>query len=813
VVSGKAAISQVNPSTIQIQQFTANVLINWKGFSVGANELVRFLQPGAMSVAVNTVTGGSASAILGQITANGRIILNNPAGISFGPGSLVNVGGLIATTLNMKDLDLASGRYIFQQGPGGLGTIVNQGTLTAAPGGFIALSAPAVVNQGTISAQLGTVHLSSGQQLTVDFSGDGLIRFAVDGALAAQPMGADGKPLSSRVGNDGRIQADGGRVELTAKTAGDVLQSVVNNSGIIQARSLVNQGGVVRLIGGDDATAVATASGAVRPTGTVAGAVVNSGTIDVSAAERGAAPGQVTMLGERVGQLGTIDARGADQARGGDVTITSTERTILFGGSTIEASGRGNADGGRVTAWSDKDTTAGPGAQVLARGGEAGGSGGFVEVSGKENLSFAASVNTLAPLGKTGTLLLDPMFLIVSAAGVVYNPGVNNLFANNAAGTNTITPASINAQAANVTLQANTDVTVTDPIAMATAGVTLTMQAGRSVLINNNVSTNNGTISVTSNDPGATLANRTVGAGSITMAAGTTLNAGNQNITLTTGNLVGGTPGDITATNLTTTGNIQINSLNNVTLAGALNSGPGTVTINANTDGVGAQLFTMNAGTSITTTNATPSAVAINVNAAAGGTGTAALRNITTGSGGTLTVATDTGGNTTGGSITQVAATLLNVGTGTVALTTPTTGASGIGTALAPILTTAGTITAAAGSGGVFITETDGANVTATATGVGAITLTSTTGTLTVAGPTATGSGAITLASGDAVTLNANVGGAGSSLITVNTNTNGAGADNFTMNPGSALTTTNATATAVRVNVHAAAGGFGNFFE
>ena len=64
VVSGKAAISQVNPSTIQIQQFTANIVINWKGFSVGANELVRFLQPGALSVAVNTVMGGSASAVV-----------------------------------------------------------------------------------------------------------------------------------------------------------------------------------------------------------------------------------------------------------------------------------------------------------------------------------------------------------------------------------------------------------------------------------------------------------------------------------------------------------------------------------------------------------------------------------------------------------------------------------------------------------------------------------------------------------------------------------------------------------------------------
>jgi hypothetical protein len=98
---------------------------------------------------------------------------------------------------------------------------------------------------------------------------------------------------------------------------------------------------------------------------------------------------------------------------------------------------------------------------------------------------------------------------------------VNNLYANNPAGTNTITPASINALATNATLQANTDVTITDAIAMTNAGVTLTMQAGRSVLINNDVSTNNGAISVTSNDPGALLANRAAGAGSITMGTRT----------------------------------------------------------------------------------------------------------------------------------------------------------------------------------------------------------------------------------------------------------------------------------------------------
>ena len=162
------------------------------------------------------------------------------------------------------------------------------------------LAAPTVINQGTITAHLGTVELASGRQLTVDFSGDGLVRFAVDGALVGQPATTDHGAAGPRVANEGRIHADGGRVELTAKTAGDVLAGVVNNSGIIEARSLVSRGGVVRLVGGDGAVARATASGALRPGGEVRGGVANTGTIDVSAREAGAAPGQVLLVGERV---------------------------------------------------------------------------------------------------------------------------------------------------------------------------------------------------------------------------------------------------------------------------------------------------------------------------------------------------------------------------------------------------------------------------------------------------------------------------------------------------------------------------------
>ena len=403
------------------------------------------------------------------------------------------------------------------------------------------LVAPGVINQGTITAELGSVQLASGRRLIVDFAGDGLVRFAVDGALESA-AGTDARAGSPGVRNEGHILADGGRVELTARTAGDVLTGVVNNSGLIEARSLVNRGGVVRLIGGDDGVATATASGALRPAGEVRGIVSNTGAIDISARGAGAAPGQVLLVGERVGHGGTIDARGADGGRGGEVAIATTERSVLLPGSAIDVSGVGRASAGRVTVWSDQETAAATGATILARGGEQGGHGGFVEVSGGAGLNFDAMVDARAPAGATGTLLLDPRNITVrTAGGVAYNPGVNNLFGNNVGATTVVTPASINAAAANVVLQANSDITVTDPIAMATAGVGLTMEAGRSIAVNANVATNNGPISLTSNSPGALLADRAAGAGNITMALGTTINAGSQPISLSVGGLVGAT--------------------------------------------------------------------------------------------------------------------------------------------------------------------------------------------------------------------------------------------------------------------------------
>jgi filamentous hemagglutinin family protein len=751
VAGGQATIQQTNPTTLTIQQATDKAILNWNSFSIAANETVHFVQPSISSIALNRVIGVDPSVILGQLQSNGRIFLINPNGILFGAEAQINVGGLLATTLQIRDDDFMAGRYLFAQDPlKSLKSVVNQGTIQVSDHGFVVLAAPGVSNEGMIVANLGTAVLASGKTMTVDLMGDGLINYAISGKIFDQMTGPDGKPLNSAVSNSGIMQADGGQVIMAAKASGDIFSSVVNQSGIVRARSLENQGGIVKLIGGDDTLAVVTAAGAMRPAGEVSGAVVNTGTIDVSARIPNAAQGSVTMVGERVGQLGSIVATVSEGANGGDVVIASTTRTLLATGSTIDVSGIGHSSGGRLRVWSDQDTFFDSGAAIRSRGGELGGNGGFIELSGKESLGYAGTVNALAPFGMAGTLLLDPRNITIAAAGAAYNPGMNSLFGNTPAVNVTISAGSINTAAANVVLQANNDITVGSAINMANAGVGIAMQAGRDINVNAAITTNNGNISLTANDSTSILANRANGAaGDIIFAAGANLSTGSGNITMTIDPATAGNyaPGSITTVrNLTTAGNITLNSPNTLSLSGAVNAGSGTVSINANSDGAGAQGFTMNAGSSITTTN---SPVAITVNTTGGGTGAATLRNIATGTG-ALTVATNPGANIVGGGITQVAGTSITAN-GVTQLTT--------------------------GNGNISLR-----NITT--------------------------NNDLLIRSRNTVQLNGAI-NAGSGTVTINANADGASNQFFRMNAGSSIATTNSGANALQIVVNSPTGGTG----
>ena len=55
--------------------------------------------------------------------------------------------------------------------------------------------------------------------------------------------------VNALVQNGGLIQADGGQVLLTAQAAGDLLHTAVNNTGVIQAQTIENRNGTIRLLG------------------------------------------------------------------------------------------------------------------------------------------------------------------------------------------------------------------------------------------------------------------------------------------------------------------------------------------------------------------------------------------------------------------------------------------------------------------------------------------------------------------------------------------------------------------------------------
>ena len=160
VSAGQASILK-NGASMVIQQGTDRASINWQSFNVGKDAQVQFQQPSAASITLNRVMSSEPSQIFGRITANGQVILTNPAGVYFGKDARVDVGGLVATTQSISDADFMAGKHRYERS-GSTGSVVNEGELKAALGGYIALLAPEVRNQGAIIARMGTERVVCG---------------------------------------------------------------------------------------------------------------------------------------------------------------------------------------------------------------------------------------------------------------------------------------------------------------------------------------------------------------------------------------------------------------------------------------------------------------------------------------------------------------------------------------------------------------------------------------------------------------------------------------------------------------------------
>ncbi len=433
VVSGEVSADYAG-NTLDLTQTSHAAIMNWTDFSIGADEIVNIIQNSPDAALLNRVLSGNPSELLGQLNASGRVFLINPNGVVVGKDASVNAMEFVASALDVADEDFLNGGDLAFSGDS-TAQVLNLGKITAANGDVV-LIAYQVANAGSIEAPKGVAALAAGQDVVLSAEGDQRI-------LVKTNLSSVATDSSVEVGaeNSGFIAA--AQAELQA-AGGHIYDLAINQTGIIQATGVEHRNGRVLL----------TAEG---------GAVTHAGRI--TARDADGSGGEVLIGGDFQGKNAAI----ANAAR----TVVTADASI-----DVSAAADASADGGRAIIWADEQTDfAG---RIDGRAGEAGGDGGFAEVSGKQVLNFSGLVDLTATAGRTGDLLLDPAEAIIStAADDQANGAFNNSVLATALGTANVTvDASVGDGAGKVG-----DITVNAPVVW-TSGNSLTLKAGNDITVN-----------------------------------------------------------------------------------------------------------------------------------------------------------------------------------------------------------------------------------------------------------------------------------------------------------------------------------------
>jgi len=382
----------------------SNLFHHFDKFGLSQEQTANFLSNPEIRNILAGVVGGEASLINGliQVTGgNSNLFLMNPAGIVFGTQASLDVpGAFAATTASSIGFDggqfnaVGDNNYQALMGdPTNFsfameqpGSIINAGDLAVGEGQSLTVVAGQVINTGTFSAPGGTISVASVP---------GTSQVVINQENMALGLKLDVADLD-----------DNGVGNISPASLGQL----VTGGDIVPATEIqVDEQGQVWLAASN------------QPIPTETGTTIVSGSIDTASSETG---GTVHILGQRVGLVDAqIDASGSNGGGtvlvGGDYQgqgeVFNAERTFVNQNSTIQADALTNNDGGTVVLWAD-DTTQFFG-DISSRGGAVAGNGGVVEVSGKENLQFAGTVDTSAINGDGGTLLLDPTDITITAGG------------------------------------------------------------------------------------------------------------------------------------------------------------------------------------------------------------------------------------------------------------------------------------------------------------------------------------------------------------------------------------------------------------
>jgi filamentous hemagglutinin family protein len=291
VQQGRATFTSQGP---QLNIRTSDrAFINWQSFNIGVGETTTFLQPSSSSLVWNRINDSNPSQILGNLNANGYVVLQNSSGFYIGGQAAITTHGLLMTTAPIQVPDLSSGGPWQFNAPPPTAKIINYGHLDVGQGGSAFLISNEIENHGSISAPEGEIGLFAGKQVL----------------LSQRP---DGRGLSARVklpqgsvSNDGQLIADAGTIAVHAQ--------VVNQGGLVQANSVREVNGVIELVASDSLNlgpnSVIQAKGdspgvssggkiTLKSAGTFADST--SSTIDVSGGAQGGNGGEIEISASRM---------------------------------------------------------------------------------------------------------------------------------------------------------------------------------------------------------------------------------------------------------------------------------------------------------------------------------------------------------------------------------------------------------------------------------------------------------------------------------------------------------------------------------
>ncbi len=263
-----------------------------------------------------------------------------------------------------------------------------------------------------------------------------------------------------------------------------------------------------------------------------------------------------------VAKKGGCEVDGSLCAEGG--TISAKGKTLQVGAKGhFLASGIGEENGGTVIIHS-KEATDFRG-RVEVRGGPDGGNGGEAHIS-TEGEHFwvegtSGFIDAKAPKGMAGKVIFDPKFVTISSSGT--DPATGQTFSSDPSGTANISGATLESalDGADVTIQANTDITFADTVNNAVSGRRLELEAGRSINFTGTLTMTNGDFSAKINDEGAEAANRDSGVAIFSMSNGGAVDTQGGDIWVGIGTYGG-----------TQVGEVQISD-------GTLDAGAGTIVV------------------------------------------------------------------------------------------------------------------------------------------------------------------------------------------------------------------------------------------